>query len=553
MMTTEIPLGKLIEGFPLEKPRDQQVQIMDWLDENWETKKFFMIDAPPGVGKSAVAMAAARHAERAYFLTSTKLLQDQYIETFSDVRNLKGKDNYDCGINPIFRVSAAPCVADRTLKASCIGSGVCPYYSAVDRAMNSPFMITSYAYFLMAVECGPLKERKAEDVRGVTICDEAHEIDSIMADFIGFEIDPKVLKSDFNISANALTSAIYTSRGEKRVEKMFELIGQISARLTEYERAIKGVIESALGAAMKDIRKMHPNAAKQSREIVQRRDKLDRIYKRMQRFCEGRGGSEADWLVSRDDEGKLIFSPLHARVGFRDYIASLSDRVIFMSASLGDPSVLADELGMDPEEYCSISVGTPFDPEKSPVYVVPIAKMDRNNIDASMPKMVEAVREIISGHPDEKGIVHTSNYRIAEAIVSGSPGLSDRLISKRAKARESNEELLMRHTDSTDPTVLVSPSMHTGVDLRGDLSRFQIMTKLPWPSLGDPRIAKKAEDRRWYANEMVKKLVQASGRSTRDFDDHSVTYILDAGFTTAWRQWHSIMPDWFKERVSLVE
>jgi hypothetical protein len=53
--------------------------------------------------------------------------------------------------------------------------------------------------------------------------------------------------------------------------------------------------------------------------------------------------------------------------------------------------------------------------------------------------------------------------------------------------------------------------------------------------------------------EMVKKLVQASGRSTRDFDDHSVTYILDAGFTTAWRQWHSIMPDWFKERVSLVE
>lgn len=550
---TVIHMDSVLSGFPLEKPRDQQIEIMEWLDENWDTKRFFLIDAPPGVGKSAVAMAAARRAERAFFLTSTKLLQDQYIETFGDMKNLKGKDNYDCGINPIFRVSAAPCVADRTLKASCIGGGVCPYYTAVDRAMNSPFMITSYAYFLMAVECGPLKERKPEDVRGMTICDEAHEIDSIMADFIGFEIDPKVLKADFNISANAITSSIYTSRGDARIQKMNELRGIIATRLTEYEGAIKGIIESALGAAMKDIRKMHPNAAKQSREIVQRRDKLDRIAKRLQRFCEGRGGSEGDWLVTRDDEGRLIFSPLHARVGFRDYIASLSEKVVLMSASLGDPSVLADELGMEPDEYCSISVGTPFDPERSPVYVVPIAKMDRNNIDASMPKMVEAVREIISGHPDEKGIVHTSNYRIAEAVVNGSPGLADRLISKRAKGRESNEELLMRHVDSPDPTVLVSPSMHTGVDLRGDLSRFQIMTKLPWPSLGDPRIAKKAEDRRWYANEMVKKLVQASGRSTRDFDDHSVTYILDAGFMAAWRQWHSIMPGWFKERVSMVE
>lgn len=547
---------KIRDRFPLTAPRDQQVQIMDWLDENWDSKRFFMIDAPPGVGKSAIAMAAARTAARAYFLTSTKILQDQYMESFSDVKNLKGKDNYDCGINPIFRVSAAPCVSDRPLKNSCVSQRICPYYNAVSDAMRADFMITSYAYFLMAVECGPLKDREPEYVRGLVVCDEAHEIDSIMASFVGFELDPKLLREEFGISASSPIGSISAAKDEQsRRAAMKTFVDEfVSPKLEEFEEAVKSVMDAAKRAANNNIGKIHPNAAKQAREITQKRDRLDRIYKRVQRYYQGRAGSAGDWLMTKED-GKLVFSPLTGRVGFQEYISSFADKVIMMSASLGDPDVLADELGIDKREMCSISVGTPFDPARSPVYVCPVAKMDKNNIAASMPIIVEAIGGIMDSHPDEKGIVHTGNYRIAEAIIDGlSKSTGSRVIGKKnSRIRESNEELLLRHVTDEKPTVLVSPSMHTGVDLRDELSRFQVVAKLPWSNLGDPRVAEKAKNPKWYANDMIKKLVQASGRSTRSEEDHAVTYILDSGFTNVWNRWHSLIPSWFRERVSLVE
>ena len=75
--------------------------------------------------------------------------------------------------------------------------------------------------------------------------------------------------------------------------------------------------------------------------------------------------------------------------------------------------------------------------------------------------------------------------------------------------------------------MLLSPSLREGVDLPDDFLRFQIVTKMPYPDLGDPwTAARQARDPRWYALETAKALVQAYGRSCRHADDHGVTYIL---------------------------
>ena len=44
--------------------------------------RVLVVEAPPGVGKSHVAMALARWSGDAYLLTSQKLLQDQYEREF---------------------------------------------------------------------------------------------------------------------------------------------------------------------------------------------------------------------------------------------------------------------------------------------------------------------------------------------------------------------------------------------------------------------------------------------------------------------------------------
>jgi ATP-dependent DNA helicase DinG len=47
------------------------------------------------------------------------------------------------------------------------------------------------------------------------------------------------------------------------------------------------------------------------------------------------------------------------------------------------------------------------------------------------------------------------------------------------------DEVIAEHLNSTKPTVLISPSLHTGLDLKDVLSRFQIITKVLYPNKGD--------------------------------------------------------------------
>ena len=78
------------------------------------------------------------------------------------------------------------------------------------------------------------------------------------------------------------------------------------------------------------------------------------------------------------------------------------------------------------------------------------------------------------------------------------------------------EEALQKHLTSKEPTVLVTPSMSEGVDLRDDLARFQVLVKVPYPSLGD-KLVKKRMNRWswWYPMQTIKTIVQSVGRGVR--------------------------------------
>ena len=99
-----------------------------------------------------------------------------------------------------------------------------------------------------------------------------------------------------------------------------------------------------------------------------------------------------------------------------------------------------------------------------------------------------------------------------------------------------------------EPTVLLSPSMQEGVDLRGDYSRFQIICKVPFPYLGD-KVVKKRMSKwpEWYSTQTAKTVIQAVGRSVRSEDDHAVTYILDEGWRYFYNRHKEYFPQDFRE------
>ena len=153
-------------------------------------------------------------------------------------------------------------------------------------------------------------------------------------------------------------------------------------------------------------------------------------------------------------------------------------------------------------------------------------------------------RKGIKEHKKEKGIIHCHSYKIAHFLRKNIKKGKSRLIYHTSEDRD---EALERHKNSTKPTILLSPSMTEGVDLKDDLSRFQIICKVPYPYLGDKLIRKKMNKWKWwYPFQTTKTVIQSVGRSVRSKDDTAVTYILDADWERFYNRNKALFPPSFR-------
>ena len=101
-------------------PRESQTKILRKLDSllsSSSTKKFVVLRAPTGSGKSAVCASVSNYFSSlgmgSYLLCSRKYLQTQYMGDFSSTYdNFWGKANYRC---PLIAASCSGCPADTAI------------------------------------------------------------------------------------------------------------------------------------------------------------------------------------------------------------------------------------------------------------------------------------------------------------------------------------------------------------------------------------------------------------------------------------------------------
>jgi hypothetical protein len=209
-----------------------------------------------------------------------------------------------------------------------------------------------------------------------------------------------------------------------------------------------------------------------------------------------------------------------------------------MSATILNRDAFCQSLGIKPEDSAFINLPSPFPVENRPIFFFPVGSMTQNGIDNSLPKLVEAIKSIMTEHKNEKGIIHTHSYKIASYIKKHIK--SNRLLVHDANNRD---ETLEKHMKSKEPTILLSPSMSEGVDLKQDMSRFQVVCKVPYPYLGDKLVSKRMHKWNWwYPLQTAKTIVQAVGRSIRSADDHAVTYILDSNWESFYKKSRDMFP-----------
>ncbi|NBP16916.1 hypothetical protein EBU95_21470, partial [bacterium] len=221
-----------------------------------------------------------------------------------------------------------------------------------------------------------------------------------------------------------------------------------------------------------------------------------------------------------------------------------ADKILLMSATIIDPQHFAKTLGITDFEY--IEVDSTFDSKKSPIYVLAKNKLNARNLHEKLPSICQLITKICESHSNEKGLIHTHTHEITKFLQLNLKG--NRWLFREPGV--TNEDILKIHAESNQSTVLVSPSMVFGVDLKGKLATFQIVIKAPYLPLLDKRIKKMFElDKTWYENKMISSFIQACGRGTRSKEDTCITYVLDGNIADVIIRCKSKIPKCFLDRV----
>lgn len=156
--------------------REEQDRVNDFIFKVKQEKpdmKFFLLNLPTGIGKSHLAMMIANNyinkidkLAKVDIITASKILQDQYGDTYTSVSNLKGKENYKC---TQFECTCAQGMEfSRLNKTSC---DFCPYEMARGSYISGKVSLTNfYLYLIYAVYNQKILESRASRVLIVDEC-----------------------------------------------------------------------------------------------------------------------------------------------------------------------------------------------------------------------------------------------------------------------------------------------------------------------------------------------------------------------------------------------
>ena len=220
-------------------------------------------------------------------------------------------------------------------------------------------------------------------------------------------------------------------------------------------------------------------------------------------------------------------------------------KIILMSATLADSDL--KELGLDKKRCYTIKVDSEIPAANRQIIVEPRFSLAYSTLDAALPLLLESINELLDKH-SEKGLIHLP-YGIAEKV---RPNLNNARLLWHNKGNKKEVLSRFKASDEVEGKVLIASGLYMGVDLPYDMARWQLIGKIPFPSLGDPFIKRKMEqDGSWYAWQTIKLILQAAGRIVRAPTDYGVTYIFDSNFGRLYRDNPKLFPPFFKNSVRL--
>jgi Rad3-related DNA helicase len=543
-------------------PRPGQVEninliLTTFLDDGIKT---ITLSAPTGTGKSLIGAVTAEVLHRikhpdveagaSFLLSPTNLLSEQYHTTFQQGRDpmdtrfrmLKGANNYECSAlstdeeqqnaevcaNIMFKKQGM----EPIIQEHCNKCLFMFHKSMRDRARH---LITNYSMFFV-----DRMYTKRMAPRTLTVFDEAHLINDLFTEHNAIYFsDSRLVKMQKEVSEGLTLghTSIFKDLKQIRLDMLDGKIneGTYIQYLTQLAEIYADVSEQAAAEMERTIRS--------PKRYMQLSD--------LQRKYFGLGCKIGDLLLYqyphafehkvrdpkfKGSEDEVSVKPIF--VGDMFKILDYSEHNLLMSATFSKTYATRTLTLGDSHRHIRLEPTFPRENKKVLFFKTQTLNYNTMQQPETLKKLQASAYEIVKHHTDlgERGILLAPSFIVANGVAEALRGMK---VGTRIFEQVRGEKLgtvVARFKEFNEgPALLVTPSGFEGLDLAGDLSRYQIILKTPYASLGEARIRHIANGYPdIYRLMATMKVVQGAGRSVRGPDDYAITYIMDAAAQALW-------------------
>jgi Rad3-related DNA helicase len=534
---------RIVEEFPAPSFRGAQEKALQDIRAAFEAgNEVVLVRAPTGSGKSLLARAIAGCARRdgevapglptgAYYTTPQVSQLDDVAgdELLEDLSVIRGKPNYTCILpgETSTQVNRAPCARERGF--DCPVKHRCPYFSDRAIASNRPIAAMTLAYFMQTAGSEVFGERD------VVVVDEAHGLAEWAEMYATIDLSPS-------------TVPVWESCRPPDIEDVADVEPYAERLLDTCSRRqeeLRGRVELT-GAEAEE------------------RDRLAELIRDLGWFLEDLRDEESPtvWVADQSDRGTredprggaVSIKPLDPARYLHHTVWSRGDRFALLSATILDKEAFCRGAGLDPETVALVDVPHTFPVENRALYDVTQGKMTYEHREETLPAVARTIVRLMTKHDDEKGLIHAHSYAIADRLreLLSEFGVGGRV---RGHDRDNRDAALSGWKRGDDPDVFVSVKMEEALDLGGDLCRWQVLCKAPYPNTNDSRVERRLADGQWgwYYRTALRTVIQACGRVVRAPDDYGATYLADSSLLDLFDRARSDMPPWFEDQVDRID
>lgn len=380
-----------------------------------------------------------------------------------------------------------------------------------------------------------------------------HDFDDVMSNFISIKLSESIIKR-FSLS------------DEREIIKQFKSISTISQYVnflsylnselvTTVDDMEKGIGDRPRNVKQ-DKRDLKINKVLKSKnsdvKLMQLANDLRQNQLKIELFLKEYKDNPDNWVLevnfNERKQRELSLEPIWAYDYLDKYVFSNYDMVFLMSGTILDKNLFCTLNGLEIKRASYHSIESPFPVKNRPIFYMPLGKMSYKNKGETFQRYIPYIEKLLDKYKGKKGIIHTNSFELANWIQKA---IKDpRLIFHDSSNKD---EILRKHFESEEPTVIVSPSMGTGVSFDDDLARFQIIAKVPYPSLASQKNKlRQSNNPDWYAWKTVSGLIQMTGRPVRSTIDHADTIILDGSFGDVLKHSSKFIPDWVQKSIKRI-